>query len=67
MSRSYRKPIWTQGYDGDTRQFKKRQANKRVRNSENATDGKAYKKEFESWDIVDWKFEDKKNWKARRK
>ncbi len=34
MSRSYRKPYWTQGYGGQWRRFAKRQAAKRVRQSE---------------------------------
>ena len=67
MSRSYRKPYWTEGYGGKARKSRKRAANKRVRSALDGADGMAYKKEYNSWDIVDFKFVDKKNPKARRK
>lgn len=55
MSRSYRKPIWTEGYGGKWRKFAKRKANKSVRQNK-IPNGKAYKKFFNSWDICDFKF-----------
>jgi hypothetical protein len=67
MSRSYRKPYWTQGYGGQARKVFKRLANKAVRLSTDIADGKAYKREFCSWSICDWKFHDRKSPKIRRK
>lgn len=65
MSRSFRKPIATEGYGGKARKGRKRLANKRARRTDVA-DGKAYRKVSNSWDICDWKFPithgpDKKN------
>lgn len=56
MSRTYRKfPCF--GTDGPKhRRFAKRQANKRVRKSNNVTNGGAYKKLYCSYDIVDFKW-----------
>lgn len=67
MSRSKRAPYWTEGYKGNHRKRAKRAANKRVRSSLDDSDGKQYKKRYNSWDIVDFKIKDEKNWKARRK
>jgi len=70
MSRSRRKPYWTEGYDGKARKTLKRAANKRVRSKpveSSVEEGGAYKKEYESWHIRDWSFHDPKNPKARRK
>lgn len=68
MSRSYKKPIYTSGYGTKIRKEKKRTANKAVRKAAEVTNGKSYKKEYESWDICDWKIPAKKSdWKARRK
>lgn len=69
MSRSKRAPIYTQGYGGKTRTWSKRQANKAVRRAEKSSipSGKSYKKEYSSWDIVDWKFYCKTDKKVRRK
>ena len=53
MSRSYREPIFTCGYGSKSKQFEKRQANKRIRKSENVPDGKVYKKFYNPWNICD--------------
>ncbi len=72
MSRSYRKPYWTGGYGGKTRKLTKRQANRRVRKSNQIANGNDYRKIFNPWDICDWKFfgdvrECEKPWKVARK
>lgn len=71
MSRSKKAPYWTEGYGSKTRRVLKRAANKRVRakSSEDCKDlaGGAYKKLYESWNIVDFRFRDVKNPKAKRK
>lgn len=62
MSRSYRKNLYY--VDGQNkragcmnrRKFMRRKANKRVRKSEDISNGSAYKKEFNSWNISDWRF-----------
>ena len=57
MSRSYRKPWVTDGYKGSrTKQFNKREANKRIRNAKEVSDGKTYRKFYNPWDICDYKF-----------
>jgi hypothetical protein len=67
MSRSYRKPYWTEGYGARGRKFAKRLATKHVRKSKNIANGGAYKLIFNSWDICDFKFLDENSWKPRRK
>lgn len=67
MSRSYKAPVWTEGYKGIWRRYAKRMANKAVRRNNAIKDGGAYKREMNSWDICDWKFWDEKNPKTRRK
>jgi len=55
MSRSYRKPILTDGYKGNKRkQFEKKQASKRARKSDVSDNGN-YKKHYPQWDICDYK------------
>jgi len=64
MSRSFRKNlIITDGQKKKSgsvgRSYNKRQANRRIRSkgtTEEIPDGKYYKKEFNSWDICDYKF-----------
>jgi hypothetical protein len=57
MSRSYRKPYCTDGYKGSLRkQFFKREANKKIRNSEEVPDGKAYRKFYDPWNICDYHY-----------
>jgi hypothetical protein len=71
MSRSYRKPYWTQGYGGKWRRFAKRQASKRVRQSKPVGNAAYYKRVYNSWEICDFKFiESEKSqlvWKVKRK
>lgn len=57
MSRSTRKPWYTDGYKGSKRrQFEKRHANKIVRKTTEIADGKAYRKFGDTWDICDYRF-----------
>jgi len=57
MSRSYRKPWVNDTYKGSQyKQFSKRASNKRVRKAEDISDGKAYRKLFNPWDINDYRF-----------
>lgn len=58
MSRSYRKAIYTDGQSG-YRKSKKRLASKAVRRHMDIQSGGAYKKVFNSWDICDWKFDER--------
>ena len=67
MSRSYRAPYWTDGYGGKRKKMAKRNANKAVRSAKDIASGKAYKKQYCSYDICDFSFEDKNNYKVRRK
>jgi hypothetical protein len=65
VSRSYRKPIATEGYGSKDKKQRKRLANKRARRVDVAN-GRAYRKVSNSWDICDFKFPitngpDKKN------
>lgn len=66
MSRSKRKP-WVTDNKGSYRKIAKKLANKRVRAIKNIASGNAYKKEFQSWDICDYKWYEPKNEKIRRK
>ncbi len=56
MSRSYRKfPCFTS--DGQAhKKFAKQQANKKVRKTTIISNGKQYRKVFNSWNIVDYKW-----------
>ncbi len=68
MSRSYRKNNWiTDGQKNPgTRRWRKRRANKKVRSAKDViSDGKAYRKKHNPWDICDWKFQGDE--KSRRK
>jgi hypothetical protein len=57
MSRSYRKPWIVDGYKGSRRkQFYKRYANKRVRNTEDVPNGKTYRRVLNPWDITDYRY-----------
>lgn len=55
MSRSYRKPISTDGYGTKHRRLSKTAANRRVRKASDLPNGKAYRKWYNPWDICDWK------------
>jgi hypothetical protein len=70
MSRSYRKPYWTEGYGGVHRRFAKRQASKQVRKAKFVGDSAYYKRLYNSWDICDFKFyetDSDRSWKVRSK
>lgn len=71
MSRSYRKPFAVDGYGTEGKRISKRWANKKVRNAKNITSGKAYRKIYDPWNIVDYRFEiskeDEDYYKYRRK
>lgn len=54
MSRSFRHTPMLKD-SGRHKWFYKRQANKKVRKTD-CSNGKFYKKVFESWDMCDWKF-----------
>jgi len=56
MSRSYREPWFLDGYGKKSTKFKKREANRRVRNSDNVPNGKSYRKYYDPWNIRDWKY-----------
>ena len=58
MSRSVRKPWYTDGYKGSkSRQFFKRLANRRLRRTDvDIADGNAYRRFFESWSICDYRW-----------
>ena len=53
MSRSYKKSLWIK----DRSPFHKKQANRKVRRSEDVPNGKAYRKFYESYDISDYAFQ----------
>ncbi len=71
MSRSYRKPYWTQGYGGRWRKFAKKTAAKRVRRAKIIGDETYYKRLYNSWDICDFKFHEPEGnegiWRVKRK
>ena len=56
MSRSYRKPILTDGYGTKRRRAAKTYANRRVRNKVVIANGNAYRKFTDPWNICDYKF-----------
>jgi len=65
MSRSYKKnPFFIVPKN---KAFFKKYANKKVRNCFVLADGKAYKKVFNSYDIIDWRFYSPNDEKAYRK
>lgn len=66
MSRSRRKNEYvTEGQDSPgERKWRRRRANKSVRKADELSDGANYKRVFNSWDIIDFKFKDPR---ARRK
>jgi hypothetical protein len=55
MSRSIRRPFCNESYKGSRhKQFAKRVANKKIRNSDEVPNGKAYRKFYEPWKINDY-------------
>lgn len=55
MSRSYREPVFVEGYKSKTKKWRKRDANKRVRSALDVPNGKGYRKITNPWDICDYK------------
>jgi hypothetical protein len=55
MSRSYRKPIFTDGYGTKRRRLAKARANRRVRRMLYIPSGNAYRKFSDPWDICDYR------------
>lgn len=71
MSRSTRKPYFTQQqFHNKHAKRSKRSANRAIRNlpeDETPANGKAYRKQYQSWDIRDWSFHSPNDKKAYRK
>lgn len=70
MSRSRRKPYFTDQQSSSVAWQSKRAANRRIRQlevDEAPSRGKQYKKEYCSWDIRDWSFHSPLDKKAYRK
>ncbi len=57
MSRSYRKPIATDGYKSKWKIKEKQLANRAVRTDNELPSGGSYKKAYNSWNICDFKFD----------
>ena len=55
MSRSYREPVFKDSYGTRHKQWAKREANQRIRRTNDVPDGKAYRKYYDPWNIVDFK------------
>ena len=56
MSRSYLKPILTDGYGTKRRRSAKTYANRRVRKKFDIPNGNAFRKFTDPWNICDYKF-----------
>ncbi len=67
MSRSKRKPYYTDQQRSSVTAQSKRQANRRVRASKEVASGKAYRKVSNSWGIRDYSFHCPEDKKAYRK
>jgi hypothetical protein len=69
MSRSKKAPYYTDQQTSTSGRSKqaKREANRRVRKTEEVADGKAYRKVSNPWDIRDWSFHCPDDPKAYRK
>lgn len=70
MSRSYKKPYITDQQGSTITRFLKRNASRAIRTlpvDETPAKGKAYRKEFDSWNIRDWSFHAPDQKKAFRK
>lgn len=65
MSQSRRKPYYVEKHKSP--EVLKKVANKRVKNSDNNTDGAYFKRLYESWEICDLRFYSPKNPKLYRK
>ena len=66
MSRSRKKFPMVKD-NGRSKSWQKRLANKKVRKADDVEDGKAYRKEYNSWNICDWKWYLPDDKKVRRK
>jgi len=58
MSRSYRKPWVIDSYGSKAKKWFKRYASKTIRRAKDVPNGKAYRKFYDPWNIVDWKYYD---------
>jgi hypothetical protein len=67
MSRSTKKPYYTDQQRSKISKELKRKANKRVRKEDNVPNVSGYKRLSESWDINDYSFHSPKDKKAYRK
>lgn len=67
MSRSTKKPYYKDHTPGAKRQANQTVRRKGKQSPESLASGKAYKKEFESYNISDWSFHAPKDKKASRK
>ena len=61
MSRSYREPWFIDSYGSKSKRWSKRMASKAVRRAEEVANGKAYRRFFDPWNIVDWKCQWERN------
>lgn len=64
MSRSIKAPFYSDANRG--RKKEKRFANKRVRRREAVSNGKSYRKVYESWRIKDWSYQSNEPKAARK-
>lgn len=67
MSRSKRKPYFTEGYGSPDKARRKRAAARAVRAEKEVASGKAYRKVYSPYDICDFKFYSPESRKASRK
>jgi hypothetical protein len=56
MSRSYREPYYVDSYGSKVKKLTKREANKVVRKNWNIDDGCMYRKVYDPWNIVDYRY-----------
>jgi hypothetical protein len=69
LSRSYKKPYYTDQQNGCTRDIKRIAARsiRTIPQDETPQSGKSYRKVFDPWNIRDWSFHAPKDKKAYRK
>lgn len=69
MSRSYKLPIYKDGYKSKWKQIEKQCANSVIRKNWNIASGSAYKKYYDSWNIcdyiIDYRFSKDDKWKMK--
>jgi len=56
MSRSYREPVFVDGYGTRRKRYAKNLANRYIRRTKDIPNGNAYRKYYDSWDICDYRF-----------